>query len=157
MSSVSTFPAFIDSLRQLLADRPGLSDVAVFTGPMDYISAGQKCIAFSVDQTTASYEYVQGPLHIVDEEYETEGRIWTAVTGADEAAIKAARDLAFGILEEVHDQLATSSATTAGSESALTAWDARLVGWSIEQPILDNGRECRLSFRVAAKARFTPS
>lgn len=159
MGAVSTFPDFVDAYRTLLMGRPGLSAVNIFTGPMpDPGALGEQALVIAYEEVTATYEYIQGPSQLVDESYEVECAIVTAVVGAGESGIAAARKRTFDILKEAHDELAESSATTAGSESALSAWDARVVGWKMVQLVPSpDSRSCQLSFRVAVKARFTPA
>jgi hypothetical protein len=157
MGSVTTVGTFLDTLRTQLTARGGLAGVAVFTGPVDNLSIGKEAVVFSVEETSTRYEYRTVPMAEVTEEYNVEGRIWIVKAGAGETVIKAARDRALAILEQVADELAAHNATTAATVAALGVDDARIDGWSLSQLVIDGGRDCRISFNVRVRAKFTPS
>ena len=156
MGAVTTVGTLLTNLRTVLIARNGLSGVAVYTGPVDDLSAGQEAIIFTVVPMTAAYRYSTLPGREVFEDYPIEGRIWVCTAGSGETIIAAARDRALAILEQVHDEL-DSYVGTAACVAALGVDDARISGWSLEQLVGDGYRDCRLTFTVAVKARFTPA
>lgn len=156
MASVTSVGTFLDKFRDALASRAGLSGVNIYTAPVDYVSLGPESILFAFEAASSDYEYYFPPRQ-VDETYQVKGGIWIVKTGAGESVIKEARDRALALLEEVQDQLAVSSATTALSLAALGVDDARITSWTIEQYAIDGGRDCRVSFTVECRAKFTPA
>lgn len=156
MGAVSTCPAFLDALCDALVAREGLVGVNVYTAPVDHLALGQECIVFAVEAQTADYEFPTVPMRETFEEYQIEGRTWVLKHGAGEDAIRAARDRAFEILEQVHDYLDSLTSTPA-TQTALGVDDARIVGWNMEQFPGDGYRDCRLAFNIRVRARFTPS
>jgi len=157
MGAVTTVGAFLDAFCTKLVTRGGLAGVHVFTGPVDDISIGEEAIVFAVDETSAEFSYRTLPHIEVFEEYDVEGRIWVVKPGAGEAAIKATRDRALAIFEQVVDELATDNTSTAATVTALAVDDARVTGWELTQVVIDGGRDCRLAFTVSVKAKFTPA
>jgi len=157
MSDVTTVGVFLDSIRDRLLDRHGLSGVRVFTGPVDDLSIGQEAIVFCVEETKAIFTYRTLPALEVFETYPVEGRIWIVKAGGGEAIVKAARDRAIEILGEVLFELAAVNAPTTATQAALGVDDARITAWSLTQFSIDGGRDCRLSFVIDVKSVFTPA
>lgn len=157
MGAVTTVGSFLDALRTVLAARSGLSGVNIFTGGVDDVSAGPEAIVFAVTKVeSGEYERKTAAYHEVWEEYPVTGRVWITKPGAGETVIKAARDRALALLEQVTDAL-DAYETTAACQSALGVDDAQVTGWSLEQFIGDGYRDCRIEFTVSVKARFTPA
>jgi hypothetical protein len=148
---------FLDNLITVLdAITPGLDGVALYSAAVDDLSAGTEAIVFAVEAQSTEYEYPTIPAVQAWETYNVEGRIWIVKPGAGETVIKAARDRALALLEQVHDKLA-SYATTAACLAALGVDDARITSWALEQYSGDGYRDCRIAFTIAVRARFTPA
>lgn len=157
MGAVTTVGVFLDALRTKLGIRAGLAGVHIFTGPVDDVAIGEEAIVFAVDETNATFNYRTLPRIEVFEEYDVEGRIWVVKPGGGEAAIKATRDRALAIFEQVADELAADNTSTAGTVSALGVEDARITDWNLTQVVLDGGRDCRLAFTISVTTTFTPA
>ena len=151
MATVSSIPTFLDALKAALVIRAGLTGVNIFTGPVDPESEGPEAIVFGAEAIETTTEFPTVPRLECWETYILTGRIWVAKPGAGETVIKAARDRAFALLEQVHDELATNDEMTA------TVTDVRPVGWRLEQGIVENERQCRITFSLRVEARFTPA
>ena len=156
MGAIPTVGTFLTNLRGVLVLESGLTGVNIFTGPIDEEAAGTEVIAFAAAPTRVDYRYPTVPSREVFEEYSVEGRIWIVKPGADEAVIAEARDRAIAILQEVHDKLDGYVGTPA-CQAALGVDDARVSEWTLEQVVAPEARDCRLTFTVAVKARFTPA
>jgi hypothetical protein len=156
MADVTTVGTFLDSLREDLAGMPELARVAVYTGPVDHLSIGQECIVFAVDPESVSYEYQTVPQLEVWESYDVVGKVWVVKAGSGEPVIKATRDRCLELIGHVHEELALNNTTTAASQAAYGVNDSRITGWTLEQFVIDGGRDCRVSFTVHVTARFTP-
>jgi len=157
MGSVTTVGTFLDTLRTKLLARPGMAGVAVYTGPVDELSIGEEAIVFAVEEMSATFTYRTLPKIEVFETYPVEGRIWIVKPGAGETVIKATRDRALALLEQVVDELATDNTSTAATVSALGINDARITSWSLTQVAIDGGRDCRLAFTIDCEATVTPA
>lgn len=158
MGAVATLPDFLDKLRAALILRAGLAGVNVFTAGVDDDTAGSEAIVFGVDAIDAEVNYHTLPRQECFEEYDVKGITWIQkpATTDTEGGIKAARDRAFELLEEVHDYLAVLGGTTA-TQTAVGVDKAELVGWKLEQLITPNTRDCKVEFTIAVSAHFTPA
>jgi hypothetical protein len=157
MGAVSTCPAFLDALRAALVLRAGLSGVNIFTAGVDQQSAGTEHILLGLEAIETDGEYETMPMAEVSEEYDVDGFSWVQKPGAGETVIKAARDRAFALLEEVSDYLTSVNTSTAATVAALGVDDARLTGWKLEQFPMDGTRDARLTFTIHVQARFLPA
>lgn len=157
MGAVATLPAFCDAIVAALKLRAGLSGVAVYSGPVDDLSAGKEAIVFGVEMISAENEFPTMPQVECWEEFDVTGWTWVSKPGAGETVIKAARDRAFAILEELVDYLASVNTTTAATQSAIGVDDARVTAWRLTQFFGDGTRDCKLEYTVHAKARYTPA
>lgn len=157
MGAVTTVGTFLDNLRTNLTALAGMSGVAVYTGPVDHLSIGQEAVVFAVEKTTASDAYNTLPREEVFESYPVGGRIWVVKPGGGEDAIKAARDRALALLALVAGELKAHNAPTTATQAAFGVDDARITSWSLEQFVIDGGRDCRIEFTIAVKATFTPA
>ena len=156
MATASTVGTFLDALRTVLVARDGLSGVNVFTGSVDHLSVGEEAIVFAVEAQEADYDLPTMTQVETFEEYTVEGRTWVVKPGAGETVIKAARDRAFALLEEVHDYVASLN-STAAFVAALTVDKVAVTGWRMEQLPGDGYRDCRLYFNLYVRAHFTPA
>lgn len=161
MGSVSTVAAFLDALRAALIVRAGLAGVNVYSGPVSLEDMGEESIILGAPGAIeGEYKYIVGtPQDRVDESYTIPGGIWIVKTGGGETRIKAARDRALALLEEIHDQLAgyTSRVDRA---AALGADRAFITGWEMEQfigPEGEKARDCRIKFTITCNGSFTPA
>lgn len=151
MGAVSTVPAFLDAMVTALKLRAGLSGVQVFTAATDALSEGEEAIVFGVEGIQSDANYPTMPMVRADEVYEVTGRVWIVKHGSGEAVIKAARDRAFAILDEVATEMATNDTMTG------TVRDCRIVNWSIDQAPAPKVRDVRLAFAVRVSASFDPA
>ena len=156
MGAVTTVGTFLDNLVTVLTARAGLAGVNIYSASIDDLSAGQEAIVFAVEASQSEYENPTMAANETFENYTIEGRTWVTKPGAGETVIKAARDRALALIEEVHDAL-TAYDTTAAYVAALGVDKARVQGWKLEQYIGDGYRDCRLSFTIHVKAHFTPA
>lgn len=157
MGSVTTVGTFLDNLRTNLTALGGMSGVAVYTGAVDHLSIGEEAIVFAVTTTEASFAYRTLPHAEVFETYPVEGRIWIVKAGSGETVIKAARDRALALLELVADELAAHNTPTTATQAAFGVDDARIRSWTLEQLVIDGGRDCRVGFTIDVTATFTPA
>ena len=155
MAAASTIDDFLDALRDELLSLADMAGVAICTGPVDDLTIGQEAVVFCVDRTDVAYDYLTAPGIEVSESYEVEGRIWIVKAGAGEAAICAARERALELLAAVHDLL-NDHRLSPTDRATFAVDDARIVGYGLEQFALDGGRDARITFRIAVRARFTP-
>jgi len=152
MGTVTAIGSFLDGLRTALDARPGLAGVAIFTAPVSHLDIGDEAIVFAVGSVKGEYGYRIGAPHvIVSEQFSVDGRVWIVKGGSGEETIKEARDRALEILEEVHDELATND-TVSG-----IVRDARVVSVTLDQYVIDGGRDCRLAFDIRVQSEFTPA
>jgi hypothetical protein len=157
MGAVSTLPAFCDAIVAALKLRAGLSGVSVFSGPVDDLSAGTEAIVFGVEMISAENTQDTMPREECWEEYDVTGWTWVSKPGAGETVIKASRDRAFAILEELVDYLTSVNGTTAATVAALGVDDARVASWKLTQFFGDGTRDCKLEYSVHVKAHYTPA
>jgi hypothetical protein len=149
MATASSIGTFLDAVRAALLLRAGLSGVHVFTGPVDNLSIGTEAIVFAVDSTEVQQDYPTVPQREAFETYAVEGRIWIVKQGAGETAIKAARDRALAIMNEVQSACITDK-TMSGSVR-----DLKLTSYKLEQFPIDGGRDCRIAFTIDVQAHYT--
>lgn len=99
MAVNASVPAVFDALKAKLDARPGLSGVLVRTGMLPDQNGKDSLEIHSVD---ARNEFVALGNRRIDEDYTITGSIWTHRRGIDdETAIKAARDAAFAVYDEL--------------------------------------------------------
>ena len=161
MGAVTTVGAFLDGLRAALVVRAGLVGVNVYSGPVSIDDLGVESIILGAPgDISATYEYNIGtPRDRVDEEYTIPCGIWIVVHGGGETRIKAARDRALALIDEVHDQLA-SYTNRVDRSAAIGADRAFITSWDMEQMIGFEGssaRDCRIRFTITCNASFTPA
>ena len=161
MGSVTTIGTFLDAFRMALTERAGLANVNIYTAYVSDEDMGAESIVLSWGDPEADYDYTVGTAQDkVGEEFEVPCRIWVTRHGAAESDIKAARDRALALIEEVHDQLAVAYTNRVDRSSALGVDTAFIDNWRLEQRMGgsgDVGRDCRLFFTIRCKARFTPA
>lgn len=161
MGSVTTAAAFLDGLRAALIVRVGLAGVNVYTGPVSLEDMGEESIILGAPGMISN-EYTYGvgtPQDRVDEAYRIPGGIWVVRAGGGETRIKAVRDRALALLEQVHDQLA-SYTSRVDRAAALGADRAFIDSWEMGQfigPEGERSRDCRIKFTIACSGSFTPS
>jgi hypothetical protein len=156
MATATSVGTFLERFADSLADYVSPSGAAVFTGPVDHLSAGQEAFVFAVEETRANYSYRTLPHIEVFEEYQVGGRVWVVRAGGGEEVIRAARRRAEEMLGEVASLLRDSNQTTASTLTALGVEDARLSSWALTQYAIDGARDCRIAFTIDCTARFTP-
>jgi len=156
MSAVTTLPAMLDALRTALAARTGLAGVNVFTADVDPESAGNEFLILASDDVMPEIgrPLAGGARHF--ETYSVPCFIRIAKPGAGETVIKAARDRAFALLEDVVDYL-QSVKGTAASLAALGVRDAYVADYTLAQGIGESARYVNLSFTIRAESHFDPS
>jgi hypothetical protein len=157
MGAVTTVGTFLDALVTQLTGVAGLSGVAIYTGPVDHLSIGDEAICFAVDPVECDWRYRTLPHVEVFETYRVKGRIWIVKAGGGETIIKAARDRALALLEYVVDELAAHNTSRVATYAAFTVGDCRISALTLEQFVVDGGRDCRLTFTVDAEATFVPA
>ena len=157
MATATTLGDFLDKLRTNLTVLPAMAGVAVYTGPVDHLSIGAEAVVFAVEAESNEYSYRTLPAVEVFEQYEVTGRIWIVKAGGGEDIIKAARDRALALLGVVGVELAAHNSPTTATQAAFGVDDARISGWTLEQFVIDGGRDCRISFTIRAKATFNPA
>lgn len=149
MSVVSTIPACLDALVTRLQARPGLAGVEVTSGPLGIDDTAAESIQF--DNVEADQDWASAIRRSRDETYTIRGFLWIVQPGADEPAIKAARDRAFELFDEL--ALALHEDPTLGGV-VRTA--------QVRRPRLDQGiwgdgsRAARIQFAIEVSARLTP-
>lgn len=103
MAINSSVPEYLDNLKTLLEARPALIDVVVRTGPVGD-TRGKSSLEFTEIEQTHNWGALGG--RRIDEEYYINGVIWCYARGVDqEEAIKAVRDNAFAIFDEMLQQI----------------------------------------------------
>jgi len=157
VGAIATLPEFLDNIVAALKLRAGLDGVNIFSGPVDDLTAGKEAIVFGVEMISAENEYMTMPQVECWERYTVTGWTWVQKPGRDETVIKAARDRAFALLEELVDYLASVNTTTAATVAALGVDDARVESWRLTQFFGDGTRDCKLEYSVAVKANYTPA
>ena len=153
MGAVSTVPAFLDALVTALGTATGL---AVFSAPVDEVSMGTASVVLCPETVTVEYDYQTMPRTQVYEVYAVQGFVWVSEPGAGETVIKAARDAAYDILEDVHDYIAGLVGKTE-TQAALGVDHVKVTGHSLEQFASDDGRHVFLRFTIEADAYFDPA
>lgn len=156
MGSHTTLSDFLGNLRDDLSARVGLAGVTILTGSADDITVGEEGIVFAVDDVAVDIRPLTIPTREVIETYAVDGRIWIVKEGAGEDVIVAARERAVEILAEVHEAL-DAHVTTPESLATFGVDDVRITGYRLTQLVGDGYRDCRLTFVVTVKARFTPA
>jgi hypothetical protein len=152
MTIVSTCPVFLTALQDRLSSRGGLASVAIYTAGLRDENLPPEAMVFAVDAFSAVYEYPVGtPMTECFEEYIVEGRVQVLASGSGEEVIRASRERAFELLDEVAQEFAANDTMTG------TVDDVRLQGWKLTQDAADVGRYASLSFTVRVRAHFTPA
>lgn len=132
----------LDQLVTDLSARPAFAEVNVFSGPIPVEHAGLECVAFG-DTTLRGEEYAMAGSR--EENWEIHGEIYVsrAWQGSIEETIKAARDRALEILDDVRTYLA---------ESYLGSYpDVTLTAGEMSQTYTDEARVCRVAFVLTTK------
>lgn len=156
MGAVTTLPAFLDALRAALVARTAMANVNVFSGDVDPEAAGAEFVILAAEDASPEFNRITAPKRQTFEEYDVPCFLWIAKPGAGESAIKAARDRAFVLLEDVTDYLdgLTGSATMA---AALGVRTAKVSGYRMVQSTGESLRHCQLHFTIHVTAEFTPA
>lgn len=144
--ATSAVPAFLDALRTRLLARPGLAGVQVATGPLAEDTALESIQVFRVD-TDQVWAALGGRSR--EETGTMTGAIWIVAPGADEPAIKAARDRAYALLAELESDLRADPSVNG------TVRVAQLASADLTQGLNDNGRVAQVTFTVNLEARLT--
>jgi hypothetical protein len=147
--SASSIPTVLDALRAGVASRPAMSRVQVATAYMLADTAPQAVVFHTVtgDQTPMGMSSLSR-----EENYTISGSCFCLAPGADETAIKKARDGAFALIAEVEGWV-NDNGTVSG-----TCLNAEM-GESIEckQGAEPDGRWTEVTFTIEVKAVIAPS
>lgn len=141
--AVIRFGTFLDTLKTQLEGRGGLSGVTVSTGPLGTDTPRSHItLGVDVDQT----DVMATMSYTLDEAYSVSCVVYALVSGSNEAAIKSARDLAIGWLQEVRDELEEDASVAGSCAQALVS------SWLYESEIADPpGRAARISFTIEVR------
>ena len=133
MAINSSAPDYMDTLRAMLQARPKLYDVVVVTGPI-HDSRGKdslELIGIESDNTWGALGNKR-----IDEDYILTAVIWGYARGADEeTAIKAARDAAFLIFDELLQVIRETPHLDNTVRQSLPAKYELEQGWTSEQRV----------------------
>lgn len=155
-NSYSALGGLLDGMVETLAGSEALAGVAIFSGPVDDVSMGKEAIILGSDDIDVEFRHLTLPSAEVFEEMSIPAAIWVTEPGAGETAIAAARSRAIAIMAALQVVL-LDALTTAEAVATYGVDDVRVVGYRLSQRIGDGYRDCRIAFRLAAKARFTPA
>jgi hypothetical protein len=140
---------YLDALAANLSARNGLSGVGVFSGWVGPDGGLRSSQIESVDSTD---DWGLIGNRRLDEAVTLTGFIWAQAPGAGEVAIKAARDAAEAIWNELLDELVTNPSQ--GVAEVLT--NAHVASMSEENAVnADKQRVCRITFTIALTAQIT--
>lgn len=163
MDAATSVDGFLSNMHDRLLLRTGLRGVACYTGSVDHLAIGKEAIVFAVDPVAVKFQYRTLPKKEVWETYVVEGRTWVVKKGKDEPAIQAARKRALElfaevVLEVVTDNTATATVNaTANCQATLGVSEAHVASYSLQQYVIDGGRDCRITFKIEVEAKFTPA
>jgi hypothetical protein len=152
MAVASSIPAFLDALKALLDARPGIIGpplVTVATGWLYDDTPPEAIILYGTVSAAREEVGMRGPQGFsYDHNVVVAGTIWILKSGQGETVIKAARDRAYGLLNEVDATLAANPTVSGTVKYAAVTADPCLQGAS------DEGRWCEISFQVTYRARI---
>lgn len=140
MAVNASVPAVIDDLKTKLEARPGLADVLVRTGLLPDQHGKDSLEIHSVD---ARHEFRVLGNRRIDEDYTITGSIWTHRRGVDsETAIKAARDAAFAVYDELLECLRDDPRIDGNVRQSIAGGYQFVQGYDSEK------RKARLEFEI---------
>ena len=149
MTLTTKIGPYLDALVANLSRRTGLTGVGVFSGWVGP-DGGLRSIQFESVDSTDDWGLIGN--RRLDEAVTITGFIWAQAPGAGEASIKAARDAAEAIWNELLDELVMNPSQ--GVAEVLT--NARVASMSEENAVnADKQRVCRITFTVAVTAQIT--
>lgn len=133
MAINSSAPDYMDTLRTTLQARPALADVVVMTGPI-HDSRGKdslELIGIEADNNWGALGNKR-----IDEDYILTAVIWGYSRGPDdESAIKAARDAAFVIFDELLQVIRADPRLDATVRQSIPASYELEQGWTSEHRV----------------------
>jgi len=154
MPRTSTVPAVYDALRALLAARPGLAGVGIFSVPVDEVTSGPSSIQFGPCHPTQ----VPGLLGNQgrDEAYDIACVTAVLVFDHSEAGGKASRDRAFALLAEVELALLASFVPGAPADALNSvARKCRVSSYAYDPEPGVDGYWAVLDFTIHVESRLT--
>lgn len=146
-SDITTQDEFITTLVDVLERRTGLTDVTVTSADLGLADRGADSISvFGIPDGNESWDGIGN--YAREESYTVEMGCLVIRPGADEDAIRAARDRAYELFHEVADAVRTNP--TLGTRAYVSQMTtANLIqGWS------DLGRWCELHWSIRAQGRL---
>ncbi|HVB38576.1 MAG TPA: hypothetical protein VND92_08555 [Vicinamibacterales bacterium] len=150
MTITTSVGPVLDELRVQLIARPGLSGVGVFTGWVGE-DGGDESIQFQTVHVTATWAGMGR--RSITEDYDLEGFVWVVrKPGAGETVIKAARDRAEAIWNELLEQIQTDPHI--GGLLLMPKSIDRDEDYGIDG---NGNRVARVSFKLAFEARISAS
>lgn len=148
--TTSSVPVVFNTLADLLAARPGLAGVRVWSGPPPLDGAGESFLA--LDSTADEAQEGQLGNRRRLEQYTIRGLIWCTAAGADEATMRAVRQQAYAIQAELEDELRLNHHLSG------TVTRAEFRGSLLDQGITGDGqRQVALTFHVSIAASLPTS
>lgn len=159
MGEVTTLGGFLDGLVLALSARAGLDGVNVYSARVSPEDEGEEAVIIGDEAIELTFDRLTAPKHQVFESYEVPCRVLIQKSGGGETTIKAARDRALAILEEVVDELDSSATDSITAYAALGVRKARVTGGRLRQGVepASGERVCAVEFSVEVAAEFLPA
>ena len=150
--STSTIPAVLDALVAGLSNVSGLTSVQIVSAPVGLDLAPEAIVFFGAKRYTEESLGMGESARL--ETYAIEGSTWVAKPGADETAIKVARDQAFAIYACVETYV-NSDMTLNGtcSKAEITGGD---LGQGVGMAGQSTGHWAEVNFSIEVEAAKAP-
>lgn len=151
MATTTLLDAYLDALVANLSARIGLDGVTVTSGWVGD-DGGLKSIQFQNASTLYDWSSIGRGRH--KEETTITGFIFVTASGAGESAIKASRDLAFSIYDELIDELRTNPSQGIAQVQSNTLPSSREDEWAVNAT---GERATRITFDLGVTFQIIPT